>query len=128
MMVRVSRHCRAMGALLACAVVLQGTGALPLMATPEAASCCRHDKSQVCHCPMCTHSRELASDQRFIRTCAPSSDPALTLVQVAPAVPQSGLPEPAVALGASPASPAPPQAPSPDREVPTPPPLAGRRR
>ena len=126
-MVRVSRHCRAMGALLACAVALQGTGALPLMASPQAATCCQHDKSQACHCPMCTHARELESDQRFIRTCAPSSDPALILVQVAPAMPQSGLLAPSVALGSAPVSPAPPQAPSPDREVPTPPPLASRR-
>ena len=123
-MARVSRHCRVSGALLACAVALQGTGALPLMTSPEAPSCCRHDKSQACRCPMCTHSRELESDQRFIRTCAPTGDPALILVQVAPAVPQSGLPSPAVALPASPVSPALLEAPFPDREVPTPPPLS----
>jgi hypothetical protein len=123
-MVRVSHHCRAMGGLLACAVALQGTGALPLMASRTAASCCQHDKSQVCHCPMCTHARELESDHRFIRTCAPGSDPALILVQVAPAVPQSGLPVPTPALGASPISLALLEPPSPDREVPTPPPLS----
>jgi hypothetical protein len=127
MMVRVSRHCRAMGALLACAVALQGTGALPLIASPQAATCCQHDKSQACHCPMCTHARELESDHRFIRTCAPGSDPALILVQAAPAVPQSGLLAPTIALEGSPVSPALLESPSPDREVPTPPPLSRRR-
>jgi hypothetical protein len=128
-MVQIDRHCRAMGALLACAMSLQATGALPLVASAEAASCCcQHDKSRACRCPKCTHARELASNQRFIRTCASSSEPALILVQVATAVPQSGLLAPAAAPDASPVSPAQLEAPSPDREVPTPPPLASRRR
>jgi hypothetical protein len=117
-----------MGALLACAVSLQGTGALPLISSAEAATCCcHHDKSRACRCPTCTHARELASNQRFIRTCAGSSEPALILVQVAPALPQPGLlvpaaipdPFPILALPSGPASP--------DREVPTPPPLVSRR-
>src|SRR5438067_6889878 len=124
-MVRGFRRCRAMGALLACAVSLQATGALPLIASgPAVMSCCQHDKSQVCHCPACTHSRELASDQRFIRTCGGATEPGLVVVQVAPALPQPGLPVPAAVLAQLPISSAPPGAPSPDREVPTPPPLA----
>src|SRR2546430_17656316 len=124
-MVRGFRRCRAMGALLACAVSLQAPGALRLVASaPAAMSCCQHDKSRVCHCPACTHARELGSDQRFIRTCAGATDPGLVAVQVAPALPQPGLQMPVAAAAALPISPAPPGAPSPDREVPTPPPLA----
>jgi hypothetical protein len=123
-MVRVS-HYRGLGVLLACALSLQATGALPLIASAEAATCCcHHDKSRACRCPVCTHARELASDHRFIRTCGASTEPGIVLVQMAPAVPQSGLLAPAIRPTPSPVSPAPPGAPSPDREVPTPPPLA----
>jgi len=117
-----------MGALLACAVSLQATGALPMVSSAEAASCCcHHDKSAACRCPTCTHAREMASNQRFIRTCAGSSEPALILVQVTPALPQSGLLAPAAIPTASPIFAAPSGPPSPDREVPTPPPLSRRR-
>ena len=127
-MVRGFRRCRAAGALLACAVSLQATGAVQLFASaPAVMSCCRHDKSQVCHCPACTHARELGSNQRFIQTCAGATEPGLVVVQVAPALPQPGLQLPVAALAALPISPAPPGAPSPDREVPTPPPLVSRR-
>ncbi len=123
------RRCRTMGALLACAVSLQATGALPLIATAQAASCCcHHDKSRACRCPTCTHARELASDQRFIRTCAGSSEPARILVHVAPALPQPGLLAPAAIPTAFPIFAPPAGPPSPDREVPTPPPLISRRR
>ena len=119
------RRYRAIGALLACAVSLQTAGALQLVASaPAVMSCCHHDKSQVCHCPACTHSRELASNQRFIRTCGGPTEPAVIVVQTAPALPQLALPAPAAIHAALPVSPAPPGAPSPDREVPTPPPLA----
>jgi len=121
--VRLPRHCRAMGALLACAVSLQATGALPLVATAGAASCCHHDKSRACKCPMCTHARELASNQRFIRTCAGTTEPALVVVQLAPALPQAGLLAPAVAAAAFPVGLRSLGLPSPDQEVPTPPPL-----
>jgi len=114
-----------MGALLACAVSLQATGALPLISSAEAASCCcHHDKSRACRCPTCTHARELASDQRFIRTCAGSNEPARILIQVAPALPPPDLLAPAAIPTAFPIFAAPPGPPSPDREVPTPPPLA----
>src|SRR5712664_1854392 len=127
-MIGVPRRCRALGALLACAVSLQATGALPLIASAEAASCCcHHDKSRACRCPTCTHARELASNQRFIRTCAGTSDPAVMVVQVAPALPQSGLLTPEALPAVFPSSAAPPGLQPPDREVPTPPPLASRR-
>ena len=113
-----------MGALLACAVSLQATGALPLVASAEAASCCcHHDKSRACPCPTCTHARELASNQRFIRTCAGTSEPALVVVQLAPALTQAGLLAPAVAAAAFPVGLRSLGPPSPDQEVPTPPPL-----
>jgi len=117
-----------MGVLLAGAVALQATGALPLIATAEAASCCcHHDKSRACRCPICTHARELASNHRFIRTCAGTSDPGLSVVQVSPALPQSGLLAAVVIPAALPISAAASGPPSPDREVPTPPPLSRRR-
>ena len=99
-----------------------------MVSSAEAASCCcHHDKSAACRCPTCTHAREMASNQRFIRTCAGSSEPALILVQVTPALPQSGLLAPAAISTASPIFAAPSGPPSPDREVPTPPPLSRRR-
>src|SRR5712672_2455817 len=91
-MVGVGRHCRAMGMLLACAVALQATGALPLIVSAQAASCCcDHDKARPCHCKDCTHAREMETDQRFIQTCAGAPDPVIVVVQVAPVLAQSGL-------------------------------------
>jgi hypothetical protein len=116
-----------MGMLLACAVALQATGALPLIASAAAASCCcHHDKTRPCQCRTCTHAREMETDHRFIQTCAGPSDPVIVVVQVAPALPQSGLP---AALDVVPpflASATPFRVPPPDREVPTPPPLSRR--
>jgi hypothetical protein len=118
-------RCRSMGMLVACAVALQATGTLPLIANAEAASCCcHHELSQTCRCPTCTHAREMASDHSFIRTCAGTSDPAMIVVQVAPAVPQSAPLAALVLTAVSVLSPAQRRPPSPDREVPTPPPLA----
>src|SRR5215470_2008559 len=116
---------RYLSALVACAVSLQATGALPLIASAQASCCCHHhDVSPDCRCPACTHARELASDQRFIRTCAGTTQPGLIAGQVAPAVPQP-IPLAPVALSADRAlSAAPIRAPSPAQEVPTPPPLA----
>jgi hypothetical protein len=114
-----------MGLLVACAVALQATGTLPLIATAEAADCCcHHDKSQACRCPACTHARELASGQDVIRTCAGTSEPGLIVVHVAPALPQAALLTQVAVSAASPLSPAPPGPQSLAREVPTPPPLA----
>jgi len=114
-----------LGALVACAVSLQATGVLPLMASVEARCCCHHhDVSPDCRCPACTHARELASDQRFIRTCGGTNQPGLTTGQVSPAVPQPILLAPVALSADPPLSPAPTRAPSPAQEVPTPPPLA----
>ncbi len=118
-------RCRSMGVLVACAVALQATGTLPLIATAEAASCCcHHELSQTCRCPTCTHAREMASDHSFIRTCAGTSEPGLIVLQVAPVLPQSALLTPAAVPAVSPLSAAPSRPQSPAREVPTPPPLA----
>jgi len=105
-------------------VALQATGALPLVASAAAASCCcHHDKSRACRCPVCTHARELASRQRFLRTCAAHGDGAVIAVQGSPAVapPQVVLPAPAAKV--LPIVQPPSAAPTPDREIPTPPPL-----
>jgi len=118
-------RCRSMGVLVACAVSLQATGTLPLIATAEAASCCcHHELSQTCRCPTCTHAREMASDHSFIRTCVGTSEPGLIVLQVAPALPQSALLTPVALPAAPPLPPAPSRPQSPAREVPTPPPLA----
>jgi hypothetical protein len=117
---------RAMGVLIACAVSLQASGALPLIAGAGAASCCchHHDVSPDCRCPVCTHARELASGQCFLRTCGGSPEAALIPAQVAPAVLPT-VPATAVPIAAAPPfTPAPSSAPSPAQEVPTPPPLA----
>jgi hypothetical protein len=116
---------RAIGTLLACAVSLQASGTLPLLSSAAAASCCcHHEKSLACRCPTCTHARELASNHRFVRTCAGPSEAAVVVTQVAPALPQSTV---AVSPRIASAFPIPAPGngvPSPAREVPTPPPLA----
>ena len=124
-MLGVSRS-RAMGALIACAVSLQASGALPLIAGAGATSCCchHHDVAPDCRCPVCTHARELASGQRFLRTCGGSSEAVLIPAQVAPAVPPPVLATAVPSAAAPPISFAPSPAPSPAQEVPTPPPLA----
>src|SRR5690242_18862976 len=116
---------RAIGTLLACAVSLQASGTLPLFSSAAAASCCcHHEKSLACRCPTCTHARELASNQRFVRTCAGPTEAALVVTQVAPALPRSAAEVSPPLMSAIPLAVPDVGAPSPAREVPTPPPLA----
>ena len=111
--------------LLACAVSLQASGTLPLLSSAAAASCCcHHEKSLACRCPTCTHARELASNHRFVRTCAGAIEAALVVTQVGPALPQSAAAVSPPIVSAIPIWAPDLGVPSPAREVPTPPPLA----
>src|SRR5262245_54943398 len=106
---------RALGAVLACAVSLQASGALPLIAGAGATSCgCHHhDVSPDCRCPVCTHNRELASGQRFLRSCGGTADPGLSVAPIAPAVPPASQVPPISLPAPSPLSAAPHRPPSP---------------
>ena len=111
---------RAIALLAACALSFQALGVpMPM------ASCCCAQKSAKCHCPVCTHAREIESGCRFLQGCAPSAPKAMvtTASPVLPAVLRPAVvKKTAFAL---PGGPSPSEPPDPTVDVPTPPPLQG---
>ena len=108
---------RAIAVLAACALAFQAL-AVPV----PVASCCCAQKSARCHCPVCTHAREIESGCRFLQGCGPSAQPAMvtTASPVIPALPQAVVKKILLSL---PEGPSPSGPPEPTVEVPTPPPV-----
>ena len=110
---------RAIGLVAALAVAFQAVGSVPA----PMRSCCCAEKTANCHCPVCSHARDVQSGCKFVQTCAPGALAATLNAPIAV------LPQPVsetIAL-VMPLPEGPPAlAPvSPIVEVPTPPPLQG---
>src|SRR5256885_14050921 len=113
---------RIVGTMVACAMSLYATGALPQLAFADPGCCCHHHSGD-CRCAACTHARGLASGRPMVETCG--AHPA-SAVPVAPrvfALTGGAHPLPAAtstSVGPPPLS----KPPEPVCEVPTPPPVA----
>lgn len=116
---------RLAGALLALSVGLQSGAAIAIPGARVANCCCKHpDASVTCHCPSCTHGRELEAGNPVLKSCGGATD--LKAVAISPAPMLVSIEHVLLEQGRQPAPPSVPERLNepPDLDVDTPPPLA----
>jgi hypothetical protein len=116
---------RLAGALLALSVGLQSGAAIAIPGARVANCCCKpQDASVKCHCPSCTHGRELEAGNPVLKSCGGGTD--LKAVALSPAPVLVGTEDVLLEQRRQAAPPAVPERLNepPDLDVDTPPPLA----
>ena len=112
---------RVAGALLTVLLALGPTAAVA--AQQSATCCCKHNGEAKCHCPVCTHARELEEGHASLKSCGSGETVKAAAWSPAPFLPPVAVAARPLAPLARPTATPPPLHEPPDLEVKTPPPL-----